>query len=421
MLRRSALIATIQIALATSAVAGVASVFMRQGSMAGRTAGTALVVLLGSLCLLPLSRPSTDGRTSPLEILWGGFVCIGAALTMAVIWSLAPAGAARDLLFTTTLAWIGYGVPTSLVLLPALRRRATPSAITYPASSRTSVLGAGICFLAAVVVQVSMEQSGNRHADFVPMAFVVSILSVVLAAANLVSFRVPRPRDRSGTVDRLAASLGVLATLGAWIAWMLIALVNTKVIDPAELFAAPVDRDELLQRCLTLATCTTGLSISGALWCALRAVRFRGWAATLPPVTATLTLALSALLTVAALRGALPDFAMRITVALAIVDASALLTVVLVLRARRSSPDTEDFVRPIEGLPMKCPRCAAPRVAPLGESACASCGLVLLLSVRDDRCPACRYDLRGQAEGPCPECGRIRQTPGSASTPVATS
>jgi hypothetical protein len=95
-------------------------------------------------------------------------------------------------------------------------------------------------------------------------------------------------------------------------------------------------------------------------------------------------------------------------------DASALVTVVLVLRARRSGPDTDDFLKPIEGLPLKCPRCSAPRMATLGESACASCGLVLLLAVRDDQCPACRYDLRGNSQTCCPECGRLRQLPDSA-------
>jgi predicted amidophosphoribosyltransferase len=59
-------------------------------------------------------------------------------------------------------------------------------------------------------------------------------------------------------------------------------------------------------------------------------------------------------------------------------------------------------------------------VAQLGESACASCGLVLLLAVRDDLCPACKYDLRGQANGPCPECGRLRQMPGLVSVAAPT-
>jgi hypothetical protein len=46
--------------------------------------------------------------------------------------------------------------------------------------------------------------------------------------------------------------------------------------------------------------------------------------------------------------------------------------------------------------------------------------LVLLLAVRDDVCPACKYDLRGQMHGPCPECGRLRQMPGLVSATVPT-
>lgn len=411
------LIATIQLALATSAVAGVASVFMQRGSMAGRTAWTALVVLIASVCLLPLSRPSTDGRVSALEILWSGFIGVGAALTLGLIWNLAPFGAARDLLLATTLSWIGYGTGAAMVLLPAVRRRATPTAVHFPASTRVAVLGAGTCFLVAVGVHVAMEQAGSNKTQFVPMAFGISIMAVVLAAANLASHRVPRPIHRGGVIDRVAGVLGVLVTLGAWTSWMAVAVLATNLLEPSASFGR-TGNEPLMRTWMTPGTACTGLSIAGALWCTLRAVQFRGWSAALPAITAATTLALATLLTIASIRGDMPDLLGRITIALAIVDASALITVVLVLRARRSSPDTEDFVKPIDGIPMKCPRCSAPRMAQLGESACGSCGLVLLLAVRDDLCPACRYDLRGQASGPCPECGRVRQMPAPAIAPM---
>ncbi len=419
MVRRSVLIATIQLALATSAVAGVASVFMQRGSMAGRTAWTALIVLVASVCLLPLSRPSSDGRISALEVLWGGFIGVGAALTLGLVWNVLPPGPPRDLLLTATLSWVGFGTPTAMILLPALRRRTTPSALSYPASSGVAVLGAGACFLLAVGAMVAMEQAGSNRTEFVPFGFIISILSVVLASANLVSFSLPRLMDRAARIDRIAGTLGVLATLGGWGTWMSVAALSTNLLEVASAGSQPA-REALMQRFLTPAVACTGLAISGALWCALRAVRFRGWSVVLPPTTAAVTLALTSLLTVASIHNGLPDFATRITIALAIIDASALVTVVLVLRARRSSPDTEDFVQPIEGLPMKCPRCSAPRVATLGESACGSCGLVLLLAVRDDVCPACKYDLRGQMHGPCPECGRLRQMPGLVSATVPT-
>jgi hypothetical protein len=411
MIRRSALIATIQVALATSAVAGVASVFMRQGSMAGRTAGTALVVLLGAICLMPLSRPSSDGRTSALEILWSGFVCIGAMLTVALIWQVMPPGSPRDLLLAMDLAWIGYGVATSMVLMPALRRRSTPSGTAYPAASRVAVIGAGTCFLAAVSTHVTLESLGSNRTEFVPLAFFISILALVLVAANLVSFPVPRSADRAGFIDQIAGTIGATAGVIAWAGWMCIAVVSTNLLEPPSSGALPA-RPDLIAGLLPPSLALAGIAISGALWCALRAVRFRGWASAMPAITAGLTLTLTAILTLAAVQQELRDTLQRTAIALGILDATALVTVVLVLRARRSSPDTEDFVKPIEGMPMKCPRCSAPRLAPLGESACASCGLVLMLAVRDDRCPACRYDLRGNAEPRCPECGRLRQLPG---------
>lgn len=415
MFRRSALIATIQIALATSAVAGVASVFMRQSSMAGRTAATALVVLVGAMCLLPLGRPSSDGRISALEIFWTGFIGIGALLTLGLIWSVMPTTALRDLLLMADLAWVGYGVPTAMVLVTALRRRATPSRVAYPASSRVAVFGAGTVFLAAVAIQLLMDWLSPSRTNFAPPAFSVSLPVVVLISANLASFQTPRVMGRAGSTDRIIGVVGVIACIVAWVGWMWIVVLETQLLQTVTSFTPPLHHT-LNSGSIGPTVGFTGVAISGALWCALRAARFRGWSSAIPGIAAGLTLALAGIVTLAVTEQGLPDPIRRVAIALAIMDATALLTAVLVLRSSRSSSNTEDFLKPIDGLPMKCPRCSAPRVAPIGESACALCGLVLLLAVRDDRCPACRYDLRGNAEPRCPECGRLRQLP---TTPTA--
>ncbi|MFM7810123.1 MAG: hypothetical protein ACKPEA_19675, partial [Planctomycetota bacterium] len=142
-----------------------------------------------------------------------------------------------------------------------------------------------------------------------------------------------------------------------------------------------------------------------------------GMAGLLLPGTVALTLSLGTLLTLAPHEWmhVLPnEIAERAIMALAILEAAMLLAAGLVWRARHAESAGSTGTDPIATMRLDCPRCGVTRDATRGESACRQCGLAVLLDFRDDRCPACAYDLRGRPAGSCPECGRARQMPADA-------
>jgi hypothetical protein len=54
---------------------------------------------------------------------------------------------------------------------------------------------------------------------------------------------------------------------------------------------------------------------------------------------------------------------------------------------------------------LSCPRCGKEQSAPLGSSACAGCRLRFVVRVQLPICPSCQYDLSDVRGENCPECG----------------
>jgi hypothetical protein len=53
-----------------------------------------------------------------------------------------------------------------------------------------------------------------------------------------------------------------------------------------------------------------------------------------------------------------------------------------------------------------CPRCSARQTAPVGDSPCTGCRLILSVRVSEPHCSACGYCLFDLKEDRCPECGQ---------------
>jgi hypothetical protein len=54
---------------------------------------------------------------------------------------------------------------------------------------------------------------------------------------------------------------------------------------------------------------------------------------------------------------------------------------------------------------LACPRCGRAQLAPVGESPCVGCRLLLSVRVSEPRCASCGYSLLDLRDDRCPECG----------------
>jgi hypothetical protein len=81
----------------------------------------------------------------------------------------------------------------------------------------------------------------------------------------------------------------------------------------------------------------------------------------------------------------------------------ALVAVALMGRAR--SERVVDYTSTLTDIQITCPRCEKGQRVPLGDSACAGCGLQLSIKATEPRCAECGYMLYGITSPRCPECG----------------
>jgi hypothetical protein len=67
---------------------------------------------------------------------------------------------------------------------------------------------------------------------------------------------------------------------------------------------------------------------------------------------------------------------------------------------------------------LSCPRCGKSQQAPVGESPCAGCRLLLSVRVSEPRCASCGYSLLDLKDDRCPECGQSIPARGAALGPA---
>ena len=94
----------------------------------------------------------------------------------------------------------------------------------------------------------------------------------------------------------------------------------------------------------------------------------------------------------------------RFTAAAGIMAACGTLALVARQRlGRRLSVDTAATA--FETVHLTCPRCSTKQHAPVGDSPCISCRMILSVRVSEPRCAACGYCLYDLPADRCPECG----------------
>jgi hypothetical protein len=411
---RRLILRTMLVALAASAAIGVVSIFT-MGTLEGRLAGTALALSLTTLLMLPFTPREGGGRPTMLQRVVLAYIAVGFVLALALIWDVRlpmSIGARYPLA-----PWLAVGLPALVVAAPALGSRGREDRSLALAES-IAIRGAAAALAATFVAFALNSTIGLAVDDGYKIGFCV-LGAVVAAATAAIGVRGPStapiaPRPGTDRLDRAVGWIGIAAACG----WLVLAIVA--VYDDAVAMAAARFQGgpwPLPSGLWSIASAHGGSALAAGIWCALGLSRVRSPLRFLRHATAATTLALAILTTYSVHKysqGAFPQSIVgQLIAALAIVDFAALVGSLVLMRLHRGRRIES---APIEAFDWNCPRCGTRATIGPGEHVCAACALAVRIEFRDDRCPACGYDLRGLPPGAhaCSECGRERQMPATA-------
>lgn len=97
-------------------------------------------------------------------------------------------------------------------------------------------------------------------------------------------------------------------------------------------------------------------------------------------------------------------------------------TIAVPILHRVSIIRTREAIRTVElAITLTCPRCETSQHLCVGRSACAACGLVILIEIEEEQCPTCGYALYKLESAVCPECGTPIMKPKQAEVHGASS
>ncbi len=98
------------------------------------------------------------------------------------------------------------------------------------------------------------------------------------------------------------------------------------------------------------------------------------------------------------------EWAWRMLGALAVLDATGTLSLLILARLRKVD-DVERLETTPARLELRCPRCTRSQTVAAGASHCTACGLKFRIEIDEPRCAKCDYLLWNLPERRCPECG----------------
>lgn len=117
--------------------------------------------------------------------------------------------------------------------------------------------------------------------------------------------------------------------------------------------------------------------------------------------------------------GSGPDPIVRLLAATSLIATCGTLAVVIMfVLHRRGSPSVDPSTR-LRTLWIACPHCSRKQWIPAGRAACAQCGLLFALTIREPHCERCEYPLLGVSGDRCPECGTPRGNPEDGPPPAS--
>ncbi len=400
MLTRSLVLKSMLVALAASALLGLAAIFL-DSALANRILQTAVLIAVASALMIPAAARDASTRIDLYQRFHLGYIIIATLLLMMVIWlSFASIQMWQGLIGT----WFALGIPAYLVATPALfHRRREDRALALAES--IAIWGALVVLLGTCAAFMIGSTTWNSSSDSLLIGF-IALAATVAAATSAVGWRAASTSRFNATpapsaLDRRLAPIGIGCAACAGILGGIAVIITRPVANsPSQWWTATV----LLG---ALATAIGVWNLLGLSRCA-SALRF------LRHLASTSVLALGLILTYALWldmpRGPLSEFMGQLVLAFAVVASTSIIGALILMRIHRGRAFDAD---PITSIEWKCPRCSVQSAIALGENSCAGCGLAVLIDFRDDRCPGCGYNLSGMPASStnCAECGRARQMP----------
>lgn len=399
------------VALAASAAMAIVSIYA-ESELSWRIMGSTILAAVTCGLMIPIAPREGASGMELLQRTVFGYLVIAFAISMVMTWDLAGGQQGFSLFWI----WMMIGVPSLTIAVVALRNRRREDR-SLALAERVAITGAYATMAITTAVDLLVFGSSTNVEESLLIGFscvggtVVSSCSAI--GQRRVSLQRLMPLPSPAQSDRALGSLGIWTG----IAWTVLSI--SAIFERAASWRAGSPPAE--SQLLPIAVMCVTVALPCAIWCGLGISRVTGLARYLRHSSAASALALGAVLTYASMATAWfgetfrGDAIERLIGAIIVVGISSLLAALVMMRL---SMGRRIAAEPIEAIDWTCPRCATRTTIAMGEHLCAGCGLCVQIDLRDDRCPACAYDLRGQPAGAsaCPECGRARQMPAS---PVA--
>ena len=399
------------VALATSAFMAIVSIYADSKDSWRIMASTILAAVTCGLMIPVAPREGTSGMDLLQRTVFG-YLVIAFAVGMVMTWDLASARKGESFFWI----WMMVGVPSLTIAVMALRNRRREDR-SLALAERVAITGA----YATMAITTVVDLIGFSPYAGVEESLLVGFSCVggtVVASCSAIGRR-GLSMQRLTPLPSPAQSDRALGSVGIWtgIAWTVLSIIS--VFERAASWSAGMPTSQ--SQVLPIAVLCITVALPCAIWCGLGISRVTGFARYLRHSSAASALALGVVLSYVSMATAWfgetfrGDTVGRLIGALIVVGISSLLAALVTMRL---SMGRRIAAEPIESLDWTCPRCATRSTIGTGEHSCAGCGLAVQIAFRDDRCPACAYDLRGQPAGAptCPECGRARQMPASQLT-----
>lgn len=405
------------------------------GEASGLAALCALVVLIGTVVAIPFA-PRERGISSTHLARFVTFVIALTVVngTMAAASGWHPIGETL-LILGLVVVWVSF-LGLVLAVPPLILRRRADAVHTR--AQDIAIWGALAVIVltecAGIIITVIPWRGGGWFDDRLLRLQAFSVIALGgCAAASLVSMR-PRKSPEAGTgvkiglKERLFERARLACLLALAVAWILIVIpMALNWIDGGGDGFPLSDEAAFYSFAIVIAAAPAGL----AVWNAIGVVSRGRLSETLRGAAATFAVACTATFGLGIMP--MPDSYGMPSLGLGFLLPFAVILLVLCIAISiaaagtgwLSSASVMHNAR-IDSLTWRCPRCSGWfGIKPGVDSCCTRCGLAVVISLRDDRCAQCRYDLHGFGDRSvaCPECGHPRQvtaTEGNASLPAAT-